>query len=192
MCCTTPKRRSRRLRFRNWCTPRRKAIHSSPSASSPSSTRPGSSYADCTSRADLTFFLTIRHVFRLCLSVCLSVCLFSWLFSGSIMRRAAGSGTSKRSRVCSIRTTWSNSWHKTSASSPRRYLFLLQEDCNLLSILRLYADDGVQTLKLLEVASFFGGKFDVHTIAEYMSISVEVVENLLWHTMHQGTWPKRE
>ena len=44
----------------------------------------------------------------------------------------------------------------------------------------------VQTLGLLEVAAFFGGKFDVRDIAEYVSMPVEAVESLLWQTLHQG------
>ena len=44
----------------------------------------------------------------------------------------------------------------------------------------------VQTLGLLEVAAFFGGKFDVRDIAEYVSMPVETVESLLWQTLHQG------
>jgi hypothetical protein len=47
-------------------------------------------------------------------------------------------------------------------------------------------DVGAQTLGLLEVAAFFGGKFDVRDIAEYVSMPVEAVENLLWQTLHQG------
>ncbi|ELR13786.1 GAF domain containing serine/threonine kinase [Acanthamoeba castellanii str. Neff] len=43
-----------------------------------------------------------------------------------------------------------------------------------------------ETLGLLEVAAFFGGKFDVRDIAEYVSMPVEAVENLLWQTLHQG------
>jgi hypothetical protein len=46
--------------------------------------------------------------------------------------------------------------------------------------------DRAQTLKLLEVASYFGGKFDVRDIAEYVSLPLETVENLLWLTLHQG------
>jgi hypothetical protein len=47
----------------------------------------------------------------------------------------------------------------------------------------------VQTLRLLEVAAFFGGKFDVRDIAEYVSMPVEAVETLLWQTLHQGLNP---
>jgi predicted ATPase len=44
-----------------------------------------------------------------------------------------------------------------------------------------------QTLELLEVAAYFGARFDVRDIAEFRDMSVEDVESLLWKTLHQGT-----
>ena len=44
-----------------------------------------------------------------------------------------------------------------------------------------------QTLELLEVAAYFGARFDVRDIAEFRAMAVEDVESLLWKTLHQGT-----
>jgi predicted ATPase len=44
-----------------------------------------------------------------------------------------------------------------------------------------------QTLELLEVAAYFGARFDVRDIAEFRAMTVEDVESLLWKTLHQGT-----
>jgi hypothetical protein len=42
-------------------------------------------------------------------------------------------------------------------------------------------------LELLEVAAYFGARFDVRDIAEFRAMAVEDVESLLWKTLHQGT-----
>jgi hypothetical protein len=41
-------------------------------------------------------------------------------------------------------------------------------------------------LKLLEVAAYFGARFDVRDIAEFLAMAVEDVESLLWEPLHQG------
>jgi hypothetical protein len=44
-----------------------------------------------------------------------------------------------------------------------------------------------RTLKLLQVAAFFGGRFDIRDIAQYCGIALEEEEGVLWHALHQGT-----
>jgi hypothetical protein len=41
----------------------------------------------------------------------------------------------------------------------------------------------------LEVAAFFGGRFDVRDIAQYRNMPVEEVEAILWPTLQQGDSP---
>jgi predicted ATPase len=43
-----------------------------------------------------------------------------------------------------------------------------------------------QTLELLELAAYFGARFDVRDIAEFRGVAVEEVESLLWKALHQG------
>jgi predicted ATPase len=43
-----------------------------------------------------------------------------------------------------------------------------------------------RTLRLLKVAAFFGGRFDIRDIAQYCRVAVEEEERVLWPALQQG------
>lgn len=49
-----------------------------------------------------------------------------------------------------------------------------------------------ETLGLLEVAAYFGGRFDARDIAEYVAMAVETVESLLWPSLRQGPFTRAD
>ena len=44
-----------------------------------------------------------------------------------------------------------------------------------------------RTLRLLKVAAFFGGRFDIRDISQYCRVAVEEEERVLWPALEQGT-----
>jgi predicted ATPase len=46
-----------------------------------------------------------------------------------------------------------------------------------------------RTLRLLKVAAFFGGRFDIRDIAQYCRVAVEEEERVLWPALQQGITP---
>lgn len=45
-----------------------------------------------------------------------------------------------------------------------------------------------RTLRLLKVAAFFGGRFDIRDIAQYCQVAVEEEERVLWPALQQGNF----